>query len=356
MCYDTTPISISATPSGGNFSGNGVSLNQLFFSMVLAGEGDHTITYSVSINGFTCPARARVVITVHRDIIDFSIPEYTCSNSDYILVPTKVGGNFSGNGTNDDVFSASDAGEGVHHITYEYDNNSTNCTTSVTKTTTVLVRPVLNLPSSYICGNAGPLVLNFGKPSGGIYLGQGVIFNDTTGTYYFNPQITGSTVRIISYDISGTVYAFSNCSNIATAALSIVAADDYPCSPKVNSTTTNPPPPSTTTTQSPTTYYIDTDTFDPLDNRTKNDTDGRDAKIEAIAINTLPGWAIALIVVLCVLFIAAIILAIFFFHKHRRDKLPEVIELNQVNTDGSVSSITATKDLIKSVATANKQQ
>jgi len=44
LTVDATPISLSATPTGGSFSGNGVIFNA--FNPVLAGPGLHTINYS----------------------------------------------------------------------------------------------------------------------------------------------------------------------------------------------------------------------------------------------------------------------------------------------------------------------
>ena len=61
LCLNHAPITLMGTPTGGTFSGNGIVSNE--FDPELAGEGEHTITYSYE-DGNGCQAIDEVVFTV----------------------------------------------------------------------------------------------------------------------------------------------------------------------------------------------------------------------------------------------------------------------------------------------------
>jgi hypothetical protein len=60
FCEGEPCVTLNATPTGGVFSGNGVSGNQ--FCSGVAGVGTHTITYTLTINGCTFTTTSTVVV------------------------------------------------------------------------------------------------------------------------------------------------------------------------------------------------------------------------------------------------------------------------------------------------------
>jgi len=71
---DAAPISLSAYPEGGTFSGPGIILNG--FNPTLAGPGNHTITYTIN-DEFGCSFSAEQDVLVFT--IDFNFVNYNLS-------------------------------------------------------------------------------------------------------------------------------------------------------------------------------------------------------------------------------------------------------------------------------------
>jgi hypothetical protein len=72
---------IIGDPPGGTFSGSGVSASGLFEPLV-AGEGEHTITYSFASIG-DCEVDTSVVILVDGELCDVTAPSIFNPNSDF---------------------------------------------------------------------------------------------------------------------------------------------------------------------------------------------------------------------------------------------------------------------------------
>ncbi|MFN3916964.1 MAG: T9SS type A sorting domain-containing protein [Flavobacteriales bacterium] len=60
ICVDAAPVNLSGSPTGGTYSGNGVSGST--FNPTTAGVGNHTITYSVTANGCTGANSQSIVV------------------------------------------------------------------------------------------------------------------------------------------------------------------------------------------------------------------------------------------------------------------------------------------------------
>jgi len=417
-------------------------------------------------------------VHVHRDIISFALPNFFCINDNFTLTPNIIGGNFSGPGIIGYTLIALDAGVGQKEVEYTYYNNATNCTTHLTKNVEIFSAPTASLPATfYYCSNAGPLLLDFGTPTGGIYSGVGV--SSENDKHYFNPAVSGVGTFEITYNISNSPYSSSSCSNYTSFNITVVSSigsilgDDSICptdapvpltgvpaggvfsgkgvvgstfDPLVSGSGTftinysiidrtclvnastqivvyNVPDPSVfgfeashviqvckngdpvlllgsplggnltgpnindTTDQfipslvEPGKYdfeysvlystgCIGRKLFSIIVNPSDigscyveplyNDTDFNNTftdfnitvdQIFSPAVDSLPGWGVALIVIACVIVVATILLLVFFFViKNRKDNLPEVLELSKINEDGSVVSIQASRDLNKSEA------
>ncbi|MEX2484103.1 MAG: FG-GAP-like repeat-containing protein, partial [Brumimicrobium sp.] len=117
-CLEDGIATLTPNTSGGTFSGPGISGND--FDPSVAGVGVHTITYEVTSGGCTGSTDKIVEVNAMPDS-DFTglDPEYCLNDATVTLVPNEPGGTFSGPGMTGDDFNPSDAGDGIHTITYE---------------------------------------------------------------------------------------------------------------------------------------------------------------------------------------------------------------------------------------------
>jgi gliding motility-associated-like protein len=193
-CFYNSSVVLTGIPSGGTFSGTGISGNN--FSPSTAGIGTHFIKYS-----FTDPTTGcinidsqRVVIN-NRPIIDFTglASIYCIHASSSTLTGIPVGGTFSGVGISGSSFNPATAGiGGPYLITYSYTSPTTGCSNIDSQFVRVLPRPVVSFSglSSQYCSYDSSVVL-IGSPVGGVFSGTGIIpvnrFSPTTAGV--NPSI-----------------------------------------------------------------------------------------------------------------------------------------------------------------------
>jgi subtilisin family serine protease len=119
LCTDNSPITIVPNQTGGAWSGNGINSNGVFDPM-MAGPGNHNITYSFSGNCPSSHSDQIVVITSVNSSIGF-MNSLCVTSAPVPLIGTPSGGVWSGNGITDPVngvFDPSIAGVGTHNITY----------------------------------------------------------------------------------------------------------------------------------------------------------------------------------------------------------------------------------------------
>lgn len=209
-CINGTPVTLSGSPSGGTFSGTGVTGTQ--FNPVTAGLGSHVITYSYT-NSYGCTNSTTHTITV-QPLPSVSIGGLATS---YCIPPSQVvtlaglptGGTFSGPGVSGNTFNPQTAGTGVKVVTYTY-TDGYGCTNSATASTTVNSTPAsfTGLGSAY-CENSPPATLT-GSTIGsitGTFTGPGIIGN------VFNPAIAGVGGHTITYTITNPT---TGCTGVAT--------------------------------------------------------------------------------------------------------------------------------------------
>lgn len=137
VCKTSGPISLTASPAGGQFNGAGVSGNS--FDPAAAGGGQHTISYTYQdANGclYTTSTIAQV----------FDIPTISISNNNYcegdgpspLNIASPAGGVYSGNGVYSNNIFPDSLGAGLHPITYTYNSGSCGI---ITKTFDIRVSP-----------------------------------------------------------------------------------------------------------------------------------------------------------------------------------------------------------------------
>lgn len=216
ICVDGTPFTLSGgTPSGGTYSGPGVSAG--VFNPAVSGSGIHTIAYSYT-NAQGCSSADSSTIRVNSlPTVNLSTFLSTCVNSTPFNLTggTPGGGFYSGTGVSSGTFNPATAGTGVHTITYSF-TNVQGCTATDTSSITVNGLPVVSLASlPSVCIDVVPFPLTGGSPSGGTYSGAGV----SSGT--FNPSVAGSGNQLITY-------AYTDGNGCSASALSSIFVNDLP--------------------------------------------------------------------------------------------------------------------------------
>ncbi len=192
MCSNSSPITLGGSPSGGTWTGTGVSGSGPY--TFNPSVGTRTLTYTYS-NG-TCATTCQTTITVNT-APTMSCGSYgpLCSNaSPIILGGSPAGGTWTGTGVSGSGPYTFNPSMGTQTLTYTYNNGT--CTNSCQRTITVYTAPTMS------CGSYGPLCSNTsaitlgGTPSGGTWTGTGV---SGTGPYTFNPSM-GTQTLTYTYD------------------------------------------------------------------------------------------------------------------------------------------------------------
>lgn len=160
---DANPYTLVGSPSGGTFSGLGISGDDFIPSD--AGSGTWTINYTYT-DPFGCTSFDDQTVVINElPVVSFTglSPEYCEDASSANLVGSPAGGTFTGTGIIGAQFSPVAAGVGIHTVTYTYTDGN-GCTNSETQTVTVNAVPLpMITPSgvSEIC-DGDDLVLDAG--------------------------------------------------------------------------------------------------------------------------------------------------------------------------------------------------
>jgi len=177
-------------------------------------EGTHTVTVTSS-NGIV--STGTVTISNYVPNVSFNMSANMCVNAPPVQltgfspVPTNnQQGVFNGPGVNQGQFNPTNAGPGVHNVTYTFTDQS-GCTNNAQATLTVFPLPTLtiNAPNT-ICINAPPIQVNL-NPAGGTLSGPGVTGNT------FNPATAGLGTHTLTYNFTDG----NGCSNTITKPITV---------------------------------------------------------------------------------------------------------------------------------------
>ncbi|MCX6270863.1 MAG: hypothetical protein NTU44_06525, partial [Bacteroidetes bacterium] len=139
VCVTGASVNLTASPAGGLFSGPGVELS--LFSPLLAGEGDHIITYTYTDgNGCTNSDSKTVTVNGLPNVSLDPVAPLCVDAVEVALNGSPVGGVFSGSGVDNGFFYPGVAGVGTHTITYSY-TDINGCSSSAAQDITVLAIP-----------------------------------------------------------------------------------------------------------------------------------------------------------------------------------------------------------------------
>ncbi|MCC6463558.1 MAG: Ig-like domain-containing protein, partial [Saprospiraceae bacterium] len=211
VCVDAADVTLEGTPSGGTFSGTGVTGN--FFDPT---AGTQTITYTYTDEN-SCTNSATTTIVVNPlPVVSAGIYGPVCADAaDVALEGTPAGGLFSGTGVTGNLF---DPSVGTQIITYAY-TDVNGCKNSAT--TTITVNP---LPTATISGSA-TVCLGATAPE--------ITISGTGGTapYFFTYTINTNTPQQASSTLGNSVALPHPTGTAGTFEYTLVSvADNNGCS------------------------------------------------------------------------------------------------------------------------------
>ena len=137
VCIDSSTVSLSGTPSGGTWSGTGVTGST--FNVQTAGVGSHQLIYNYTdANG--CSAADTTSITVNPlPVVNTGSYGPVCIDASPVsLSGTPSGGTWSGTGVTGSTFNVQTAGVGSHQLIYNY-TDANGCSAADTTSITVNV-------------------------------------------------------------------------------------------------------------------------------------------------------------------------------------------------------------------------
>jgi len=222
-CLNDTNVNMTATPSGGVFSGSVV--NGSVFSPAGSGAGTFDIIYSYT-DAQGCSNADTVTVTVNT-LPDASFTGYTSSYCDNdaidTLIPTVSGGSFSGPGITGNhfdpsYFASSGALTGFPKFKYTI-TDANNCTNVDSVTVSIHHAPIVTLSGlgSTYCSNDEIDTL-VASPSGGTITAGSFL----TGNIFNPANASTNSLNTIYYTYTNS----NNCTNSDTLEITVNAAPD----------------------------------------------------------------------------------------------------------------------------------
>lgn len=201
VCILTANTTLSATPSGGTWTGNGVTGTS--FNNTTAGVGSHYLVYSYTDANNCSDIDSAIQVVNALPVVSISSFDASyCTNGILdTLIGIPAGGIFLGNGITGVVFNPSTSGTGTIGITYLY-QDANNCYNTAVASTNVyaFTQPDFTGLASAYCSNDAAATLT-ANPTGGVFSGNGV-----SGST-FDPSTSGSGNQTVTYTFTNS----NNC-------------------------------------------------------------------------------------------------------------------------------------------------
>ena len=198
ICSAASPNNLIATPTGGTWTGNGVTSAGVFTPSSLL-VGTQTLTYSVSSGGCSGSDQRTIIVNASPSA-SAGTNNSTCSGSSAFSLAgfSPAGGSWTGNGVNTTgIFTPATSLVGTQTLTYSVTSNG--CSSTANKSVTVNASPTVSAGSNQnICSNTTDINLT-GSPAGGTWTGSGVT---TTGLFSLTNGVIGG--NTLTYTIVGT--------------------------------------------------------------------------------------------------------------------------------------------------------
>ena len=188
VCLNGGNSTLTALPTGGTFTGTGVTGTQ--FDPMVAKPGTIAMNYSVTVAGCTGTATTNIIVK-DTSAISITAPNTTCINGGTIALSSTPAGVFSGKGITGSTFDPLVAGIATHTLTCKVTANG--CTSTKTFTIQVTAKPSITFTAiPKTCVNDSPITL-IGTPTGGTFIGTGV-----SGST-FDPKVAGDGSFVLYY-------------------------------------------------------------------------------------------------------------------------------------------------------------
>ena len=186
-CLTDPAVTLTGSPAGGVFSGDGISGDT--FSPSVAGAGTHSITYTyTNLAGFT-NYQIQYVTVNNSPSINLGPDQQSCFGASVIL---DAGLNYQyvwSNSSTDQTISVESSG--TYSVTVTDNNGCINSDDIIVTVYPETVAFFTGLSTNYCSGNQPSLLT--GNPVGGVFSGPG-ISND-----YFDPSVAGNGSHTITY-------------------------------------------------------------------------------------------------------------------------------------------------------------
>jgi gliding motility-associated-like protein len=221
LCNNGAPVQLSASPSGGVWSGPITPTG--IFNPSTAGTGNHVITYSYT-DANNCSSDDAITITVVAApaVSITPPPQPFCEDGDPVqLNATPTGGTWSGTISPTGLFNPATAGTGNHVITYTY-TDANNCssdddiTLSVVQNNTAVITP----PGPF-CEDVAMVALVANPPGGtwgGVANASGQIF----------PNALNPGTHTVSYDLTTPSACYNTELDIEVVAVTVLTLPAIP--------------------------------------------------------------------------------------------------------------------------------
>jgi hypothetical protein len=204
-CLSEGEVTLTATPAGGTWSGNGITdASAGTFNTLIAGLGSHPIVYGYTDTSGCVGYDTMMISISEAPEVSIEPVETFCQSDDAVLLSgSPSGGTWSGPGIVDastGEFDPSAAGVGTHVITYTY-TDAVGC--SVEAELTIIVEGIPNLDidaAGPFCQEGTNTVLT-ASVGGGYWSGPGIV-NPLIGE--FNPTAAGPGMHTVTYTVTGS--------------------------------------------------------------------------------------------------------------------------------------------------------
>ncbi len=201
VCSNAAALNLSGSPSGGTWSGAGITPSGLFTpSSSLA--GNNTLTYTVT---GTCGGSSQITMNVKSaPSANAGIDQNYCINEPAFTISqgSPAGGDWSGPGVSGGIFNAGSVSAGTYTLTYTTNQNGCSNSASVDFTVNSIPNPTLGNDQT-ACAGSGNVTLTPSIP-GGTWTGNGVssagVFTPSSG----NIGANNLTYTVIQNGCSGS--------------------------------------------------------------------------------------------------------------------------------------------------------
>ncbi|HMY83188.1 MAG TPA: gliding motility-associated C-terminal domain-containing protein [Saprospiraceae bacterium] len=215
---DNNKIQLTGTPTGGSWSGIGVTPDGKFTPSV-AGEGIHKIIYTIGSGNCTKDTSIEItVLPIPQPTINNLIPFCKSISPNPVLTASIPGGTWSAPVLNDGTVPVDILAPGSYSVTYTVSIDG--CEGKVTGTIDILPQPSVNLnPEGLVC-NKDP----FNKGKSKIDLDNAILSGDSNGTWN---EITNPLSGAVH--LGGNVYDFFGVPTGTIAIFTYTLVAQAPC-------------------------------------------------------------------------------------------------------------------------------